>query len=378
MRINILTPLFTGNMDGQTDIIRSTGVSGSIRWWNEAIFRGFNYFACDPNSNSSCPQDSNYYCHNCMLFGSTDIRRSFKLIIENEELSDSYRNRRILNIKPRERNRGWYLDKGKIGNFDLNLIPLTLNIDLSPVNLAIKIASKWGAIGAKTQIGYGVVEIADNKDPITIKNLKENFEKMINDRLNLINIKLRRFYDKKLPNLKEFFFSKIQFKVSNVRNESWWENINIVKTENEKQLREWYYNSNSFPIAPSIKNWLRFKNGQNLIKNNNNTVKNFLYGKSKESASKINISSAYQVKENLWEFRIWGWIPQKKDFDREEFLNNLKSCLNGSNEDIKIPWDEILGSKISNVNLIIWREFNSERDSVNNLSRIEDFIESLL
>jgi hypothetical protein len=189
---------------------------------------------------------------------------------------------------------------------------------------------------------------------------------------------LRRFYDKKLPNLKEFFFSKIQFKVSNVHNESWWENINIVKTENEKQLREWYYNSNSFPIAPSIKNWLRFKNGQNLIKNNNNTVKNFLYGKSKESASKINISSAYQVKENLWEFRIWGWIPQKKDFDREEFLNNLKSCLNGSNEDIKIPWDEILGSNISNVNLIIWREFNSERDSINNYNRIEDFIESLL
>jgi CRISPR-associated protein Cmr1 len=313
-----------------------------------------------------------------MLFGSTDIRRNFKLIIEHEELSDSYRDRHIINIKPDERNRGWYLDKGKIGNFDLNLIALTLNVDLSPVNLALKIASKWGAIGAKTQIGYGVVEIADNKDPITIKNLKENFEKMINDRLNLINIKLRRFYDKKLPNLKEFFFSKIQFKVSNVYNESWWENINIVKTENEKQLREWYYNSNSFPIAPSIKNWLRFKNGQNLIKNNNNTVKNFLYGKSKESASKINISSAYQVKENLWEFRIWGWIPQKKDFDREEFLNNLKSCLNGSNEDIKIPWDEILGSNISNVNLIIWREFNSERDSINNYNRIEDFIESLL
>lgn len=379
MRFKILTPLFTGNVDGETDIIKSTGLIGSIRWWNEAIFRGLSYFACDPNSEFSCPENRNYYCHTCMLFGSTDIRRIFKLRIEYEELSDSYRDRRTLNIKPGERNRGWYLDKGKVGIIDLNLIPLTLNADLLPVKLTLKIASKWGAIGAKTQIGYGVVEIIDDKDSIVVKNLKENFEKMVNDRLNLINIKLRRFYNNstKLPDLKEFFLSKIQFNVNN-EDEDWWENINVIKSENERQLREWYENSNSFPIAPLIKNWLRFENGQNLILNNNNGLRNFLYGKSKESASKINISSAYQVNDNLWEFRIWGWIPQKEDFNREKYLNNLKSCLNGSNGDIVIPWNELLGSNISNVRLIVWREFNSERDSVNNYSRIEDFIDSLL
>ncbi|MBC7333818.1 MAG: hypothetical protein H5T85_05120, partial [Actinobacteria bacterium] len=155
------------------------------------------------------------------------------------------------------------------------------------------------------------------------------------------------------------------------------------------------FETNSVPIVPSIKNWLRYRNGSVLWKTNdrnqNKKIENWLFGtiKNGKESSKINISSAYKVdaykvNNNLWEFRIWGWIPKSynpEGFNRENFLNNLKNALNGSGK-FKMPWNELLDNKTNqtqNHKLIVWREFESPRDTIKpNETSIENFIQSLL
>lgn len=40
IKIQTLTPLWTGGVDGKMDRIHETGIIGSMRWWYEAIVRG--------------------------------------------------------------------------------------------------------------------------------------------------------------------------------------------------------------------------------------------------------------------------------------------------------------------------------------------------
>lgn len=39
IKIQTLTPLWTGGVDGKMDRIHETGIIGSMRWWYEAIVR---------------------------------------------------------------------------------------------------------------------------------------------------------------------------------------------------------------------------------------------------------------------------------------------------------------------------------------------------
>ncbi|HCF37538.1 MAG TPA: type III-B CRISPR module RAMP protein Cmr1, partial [Thermosipho africanus] len=37
MNLQIKTPIWTGDVDSKSDIIRSTGIVGSLRWWTETL-----------------------------------------------------------------------------------------------------------------------------------------------------------------------------------------------------------------------------------------------------------------------------------------------------------------------------------------------------
>ena len=40
IKIKTLTPIWTGGVNGECDILHETGIIGSMRWWYEAIVRG--------------------------------------------------------------------------------------------------------------------------------------------------------------------------------------------------------------------------------------------------------------------------------------------------------------------------------------------------
>jgi len=399
MKIICKTPVWTGDIDSKSDLLRETGIIGSLRWWTEAILRGMDMFACDLVGDERCPKEIragikkiNLYCPACLIFGATGMRRMFRLEINGgTKVLDGG----PLNIRPSRRNRGWYLGSGLVGNIELNIVHLSSDFHRSLILLPLTIAASLGGIGAKTQHGYGVVEL-ENCPEVSFGDFKTAIERIKNnERLSALGFELRSGNDDGYPNLKEMFFAKVQFEVEN----DWWKEVDGISARGQIGQRNYYgrytsdsrikrwKNSGSVPIAPAIKNWLRFGNGNGLWRTGNNNedrnIENWLFGtiKNNKSASKINISCAYLVDDNLWEFRIWGWIPKSKlsaGFDRDGFLENLKQALNGSGS-ITVSWNRLLGNQTKSHKLKVWREYNSERDTVTQEeSDINKFIESLL
>ena len=69
------TAIWTGDANCKSDLLKHTGLLGSIRWWFEVVVRGLGGYACDP-SNTRC-QDKNH-CVVCELFGCTGWGRKFR------------------------------------------------------------------------------------------------------------------------------------------------------------------------------------------------------------------------------------------------------------------------------------------------------------
>ncbi|MDI6864143.1 MULTISPECIES: type III-B CRISPR module RAMP protein Cmr1 [Thermodesulfovibrio] len=402
--LKLITPIWTGDIDLKSDFIRSTGIIGSLRLWTEVILRGMDYYICDPTSDNRCPEKINNdlaYCPACLIFGATGIRRLFRMEINGIDIKKVFEGE-VINIRPSGRNRGWYLGNGLIGNAALRVTTLDREGDDILLILPLSIAAKWGAIGAKTQHGYGVVSLV-NEQQLNIETFINSLEKILGEeRLKRLNIeKKRRSTDNNtLPNLREMFFAKVQFSVNEA---NWWEEIDGIKQalepknkkgeidqklkEKNYQILKAWYNSGSVPIAPAIKNWLRYGDGRTLWQTQNNIInhhiENWLFGtaRDKKSVSKINISCAYLKNDNQWEFRIWGWIPSQENpsgFNKQSFLENLKNSLNGKGS-INIPWTNLLGNHIGEHKLLDWHEYNSPKDTKTpNESNLKKFLQSLL
>jgi len=400
IQLKIRTPLWTGDIDSKSDLLRSTGIIGSLRWWTEAVLRGMDKFACDPVGDDRCPKENkagskkiNLYCPACLIFGATGMRRLFRLELNGgTKVFDGS----SLNIRPDGRNRGWYLGSGIKGEIKLHIVSLERFINENLLFVPLTIAANWGGIGAKTQHGYGVVEI-ENSLNVDFNGFSNSIVSITgNERLSALGFELRTGNNDGFPNLKEMFFSKVQFEV---KNDDWWKEVDGIRPDNQRNYRGYvndlriiqWIESDSVPISPAIKNWLRFGGGKGLWQTGNQNkdrrIENWLFGtiRNNKSASKINVSCAYRVRNNFWEFRIWGWIPNvgvPNGFNRECFLKNLKQALQ-VNGKITVPWknerNNILGSKTRKHQLKIWREFNSPRDTVKqNETNIDEYIKSLL
>jgi len=341
IKLNIKTPLWTGDIDSQCNSLQCNGIMGSLRWWTEAILRGIGSYACDPTGDNRCPKENKngnkkvtQYCPSCLIFGATGRRRMFRLVINDRT---KVFNGDAINIKPNGRKHGWYLGSGLVGEIDLQIIPLDRNFDKNLILVPLAIAANWGGIGARTQHGYGVVNIQEKKE-LNFKNFQSALEKILkNDHLNKLTIEKSKMTNNSLPDIKKMFFAKVQFE---------------AKDDDVKKLCE----------------------TKNKDKKKNRRIKNWLFGtiRNKKWASKINVSCAYPLNNNLWEFRIWGWIPEEgihNGFNRNAFLKNLKSSLNESGSSL---WKTLLGNNTQNHKLIDWREFNSKRDNIKN------YLQSLL
>ena len=179
-----------------------------------------------------------------------------------------------------------------------------------------------------------------------------------------------------LPDLRDCFFTKLRF--SPPSGSDWWRKIQgiwqAVKGKLDdgsspqplrkvKDELEEIYGKDVLPIAPAVRDWLRYSWRNNL----NSCETHFVFGEAsavcphcchKEfredkndrsrywcpdcrktfrkgeeiptTASKIYVSYAYRQGEE-WEFRIWGWLPCKgRSSNRDAFLDSLRNALTGS------------------------------------------------
>jgi len=415
--LKTLTPLWTGGMDGVTDRLHETGFTGSLRWWYEVIVRGWGGRACDPFEHEC---ESGRVCDACAQFGATGLRRKFCLRVEG---GDRLNYNGLLNIRPRgsAQKRGWYLGAGITGAVQCQIIPLDKDFNLNHVLIPLKLASGWGGIGAKTQSGYGVVAVSAADDG------------NINPDLNALDLPGSNASPTGLPDLREMFFLKVRFEA---QNNAWWESakgihwvLNPVneqgKIDQGKQLfhkrvlKEWVV-SNVVPLSPVIKDWLRFQSGfikeqwasryvfghifqeanlciqcgSNQVRENKNDSEKRgkpyfcprckspkkigqVYQTSGRLKTNVFISNAYK-KGDTWEIRLWGWLPKEQDylpstFNRDDFLNRLKEAFSPGGA----FWSSGYLGGVS-CREIIWREFNSERDSFRREEDVKVFLQSLL
>lgn len=393
LKVTARTPLWTGGVDKTSNSLQATGILGSIRWWTEAVIRGMDpgYYACDPlNERDRCPQNDQY-CHACKIFGATGSQRIFRFLGRGGE--ETFQGG-PLRIKPQGRNRGWFLGSGLSGELQFDFIPLHPSFEEHLILVPILLASKWGAIGARSQHGYGVITL-ENPPIIDFRQFQAALKKVKASRTRTDGNRSHH-PARTSPDLREFFFAKIQFRADSP---AWWKTCDGIKKRehyngfvNDSRMIDWT-EYGSVPIYPALKNWVRFNNGGRQIwrlstnNQDNNRVANFLFGmirRNERTAARINISCAYPVGREKWEFRIWGWIPTQAPFfnprTKLTILNNFSNALLGNEENsTPIPWNELLGHQTSNHELRVWREFNSPRDSVYpNQTNFADYIHSLL
>ncbi|MFQ6054919.1 MAG: type III-B CRISPR module RAMP protein Cmr1, partial [Methanosarcinales archaeon] len=249
VKIKTLTPIWTGDVDRECKKIKETGIIGSLRWWYEAIVRGYGGYACDP-TNSDCNEKD--HCDACELFGCTGWSRKFRIEV-NEDTSIAP----FLIVKPKSSRKQWFLgflDQGGIlGNLKFKIVA-----DVETQNFLkflLDFSSSWG-IGSRTQVGFGIGKLA--KKDYDLDRALNFVEKYFQIQDNITN----------LPNLKDFFFTRIKLKqisekdIESILDGCIFKTMQDVNNNNPLSAKEFLEKLNDkyktyYPTAPFVRSVLR-------------------------------------------------------------------------------------------------------------------------
>lgn len=174
MKAVTLTPIWTGDHRGMSDHLRVTGLIGSFRWWFEGLVRAMGYYACDPTV-GGCLYDPHQpeggLCAACWLFGATGWARRFRLtvsgltkqpwyVLAHPSISRMHSNWLSRVVKPNSKVLWGPQLEFKIARH----LPGMKDVDWKDAEglfaaLLVTI-STWGAVGAKTQNGFGALKLA--------------------------------------------------------------------------------------------------------------------------------------------------------------------------------------------------------------------------
>ena len=268
--LSTLTPIWTGGADGRSDRLHTTGIMGSLRWWYEVMVRGIGGRVCDPGENSCSyekekPNDG--LCDVCRVFGATGWARRFRLIVTDEtQLQPEKSSRLQISASRSYKNRSgqtkiptWYF-KGapRRGHVNIKLITTDQQFQIEVIAGLIQFLADWATIGAKPQMGFGVVDITNRQE---LQPLMEHLQTITGS----------ASYDT-LPSLRNIFFASIRTK-----------NNSLEETFNLKyDLRRLF--------------------------STNKDLRHFVMGtvEDERQGAKIMMSRPYNGT-----IRLWGWIPEE-------------------------------------------------------------------
>jgi CRISPR-associated protein Cmr1 len=350
IELQTLTPLWTGGVEtGKVDRIRETGILGSLRWWFEILVRGVGGMVNDPSADNNGGLDLDKYkkladnkkldpaslreaglCDVSQIFGATNWKRRFRLDIvdstkhEKEEnvhkeialveykYFNKYRNK---NVPPK-----WWFpehdeDKPRSGKLTIKVISLSSDFNPEIIGGLVQFIANWGALGARTQMGFGVVAPA-TENPIDTRPLYDH----------LMGLKGSPA-DETLPSLKNMFFAKIRTKNGTIFSEK----DPFILKYHLRQMFAQYRGSHD-------------KNEEKAEKR----VRHFIMGTTEKPniSAKINMSRPYKSLDDADSIiRLWGWIPEasqeyQSPWNREKAKNMIYNYLK-KNYDLQInDWKE--------------------------------------
>lgn len=373
IEIETLTPLWTAGADSKImDRLHETGIIGSLRWWYGAMIQGLG--GCAGNhEKGGCQFDADEYakhpelpkrerlkkaglCDVCQLFGATGWKRRFNMELEidqekQKQLFSHFYNKNIRlpsgHVRQRQQKGktttwagGWFLMPDSVMGKNI-LLKFRFNDpeDVEKMKILLSLIERHGTLGAKKASGNGVVRFRlKNNGTLAPAPVSAVFPWATS---------VTGGEKSPYPDLRDFIFVKVRFTPPS---EKWWfclpENKNALQkkvtdkknretaqTGNpEKQKVEDIFNiiigKNFSPISPTIRNWLRYEREGKL----NYEMDKYLFGSGGADAfaSKINVSHAYRIdpQKNLWEFRIWGWLPINNEGMPDEGRRRfLLACL---------------------------------------------------
>ena len=428
IQLSTRTPLWTGGVDGTTDRLHETGILGSLRWWYEAIVRGLGGTACDPSQHTCNFDDEKYrksrapdehqrlrdagLCDVCQVFGATGWKRQFQLEAsltkgEIDVTEGMWPSGRIYPDRRGYRAGGWLLRGGYHGELILRFTgdPHILCCEILPT---LRLMEQWGALGAKTSLGYGVFQI----EQVTLDGASD-VEESCPDLCATSPVGAwwwkgtlpseAQPYTGILPALSNMFFAKVRFRPEDPR---WWQEFPEVRWLVQESipkdeaiwvgegkspsgpynirnplpadiLERWYECNHHFPLAPILRNFLRYKlicdNGESdwckflfgtvrgktricgycghSVREDNRRSGNWWCGNGKVSLlptgvvregkriqSKIRVSWAYKTESEEWEFRIWGWLPRNPSHQGiPDVVSAIREWLAKSSLEVESP-----------------------------------------
>lgn len=312
--LRTLTPIWTGGVDaGKMEQVHETGILGSLRWWYEAIVRGLGGQACDP-SQHSCIYDperpNDGLCDVCRLFGATGWRRRFRLAVEDAGLSETWPGDPI-NVKPPDRNRGWFLHAGRMGTVILRV--MADEETQAQVLALLQFVARWGSLGARPQLGYGLFEIAE------IKNQPQSTYgwNVISQDQNWTDY----------PDLRTFTFFALTFEP---QQDNWWPHVpgigSLARDNRYRNAVDGLLRHHIIPTTPALKNVLRY--GQSW---SSGTLPHQFFGTlrgQERIRSKIALSWAYRLPNSSnWQIRGWAYPPQVRADQQQEIQQRLQAVL---------------------------------------------------
>lgn len=379
-KLNLVTPLWTGDATKAARHVEGTGIVGSLRWWYETLIRGMGGYTCSPVENP-CKLDPKEFaklqqrgcrdantdlwcsreraaladsglCPVCQLFGATGWAKPFHLMIEDTTRPGypptGKKKVHAERLNAQGKKPAYFFPPGRVDSLILNVL-LRRPDDEATGRLVyglLEFIRRNAALGAKTGLGYGLFEW-ENK----LKELPDAtwFTTEVSRRATVRSKPGPSKGTTRWPDVQEMFFATIELP-------SPWrpEDFANFKYDLRAMFRE----------GKAIKR---------LIPNERErrTLRHFVLGTIKENpnqASKIKMALSPE-RDTL---RVWGWLP-------EDLTKEVPGGIN-SEAVMQLVYDQIEQIRAGKQNdSIRWREFDSPRDTIlKHITDPQQFLQSLM
>lgn len=349
VEIKLLTPLWTGDASSSGKRVLETGILGSLRWWYEAILRGLGFHICDPGRRACLYNEKGKLasiCPACQLFGCTGYSRRFRLAISEGNSGNTGEQLEIKLSNPgSSEHRGWRIPVEKSAEpLRLSLLPMRHGglgeVERTSLHYTLRLIERYGALGAKTSQGQGVIRVKDWGDELPVfvdfdkwydvldkkERLKQEPEAHASDTENDTPKKAIS-----LPDIRNLIGATIILEDAKLTPVEIWPKLGL--TANTANYRRWSPEgtTNWLPSAPAVRaqlrQWLRDPN--NFLQYNEETLAierhrimgttNLPWGdpypksnsQVRPKGSDVFVTHLYKDSCNhQWTMRIFGFIPR--------------------------------------------------------------------
>lgn len=311
-----LTPLWTGDAGQGGSRVRETGILGSLRWWYEALLRGLGLYACDPSSGSCMYDESTKLksiCLACQLFGCTGYSRRFRLTVAGGEGAGELREVKLRH-PGRPGHRGWRIPSTICEPLTLTFRPMRADargdFERAAILLTIGLVEEYGALGAKTSHGQGVVTITD-WGALSPAMTTDAWIGAVNAAYKARPAKTET---KQLPppSLSDFIGVTITLDPAATSRTDWWKKIPLTGLEGFSLGSA----PNWVPAAPAIRAQLRswLRNTANIpcfsgdLRDDRHRLMGTIQKPAGPKGSDVFVTHLYKIDER-WVMRIFAFVP---------------------------------------------------------------------